>query len=507
MPDFTWPTQLDDAQRLLEVVGSFWADTYAGSDLVAELLLAKAQHQAQAHLDLLDLLASVSRLTVPVFHVENWTVLVLRESKLNSLNVPKFDGTYRFDGEISYDTPVAGPLFAWPAPAGLAGVNVILDRIAAPRATYTAGLDCYVQDGAVWFRSNPFENPEIQVGEIFEAGVVVDRVVYLWAYRGEFDWGHTYNQFGYVLGVKLASSKRYREFVNAIYDGLVEGTTARCVEDMMAAVCDVPLALGTETVKHVLTDARGLWVITDQNAYGYSPNATAIVAVGDVVAAGDPLVDALRFYDFGRGQVPEDVKAIVLGRGLLRSDFNRELTFDNRDVPVLVTLDVDGYTRVEFEIGGWPDDVQKFWDDTHAAGVAAGSTLAMALDTRTNKADQPTAFALPASVNPVEFLVANVLRGNAFAIVVKPEAFGPDALGLHNARLLRKLVPPQTLCLLVTLLTPTDTITMDGTGDETRPGYTEDVLFFQGSTVTDTIHGPTMISEEVVIKQITGHCS
>lgn len=507
MPDFTWPTQLDDAQRLLEVVGSFWSDTYAGSDLVANLLLAKAQHQMQAHLDLLDLLASISRFTVPVFHVENWTVLVLKESELNSLNLPKFDGTYRFNGEISYDTPIASPVYAWPAPAGLVNVNVVLDRIAEPKAVYTAGLDCFVRDGAVWFRANPFADPDVQVGEVFEAGVVVDRVVYLWAYRGEFDWGHTYTQFGYVLGVKLASSKRYREFVNAIYDGLVEGTSARSVEDMMAAVCDVPLALGTETVKHVLTDARGLWVITDQNAYGYSPNAAAIVSAGQTVIAGQPLVDALRFYDFGRGQVPEDIKAIVLGRGLLRGDFARELVFENRDVPVLVTLDVDGYTRIEFEIGGWPSDVEKFWDDVHAKGVSAAYTLAMGLDTRTNKVDQPTAFALPATVNPVEFLVANVLRGNAFAVVVKPQAFGPDALGLHNARLLRKLVPPQTLCLVVTLLTPTDTITMNGPGDETRPGYAEELLFFQGSTVTDTIHGPSMITEEVVIKQITGHCS
>lgn len=507
MPDYTWPNQLDEAQRLLEVVGSFWADTYLGNDLVAGLLHAKAQHQLQAHLDFLDLLASISRFTVPVFHVENWTVLVLKESELNDPNLAKFDGTYAFDGPLKYDVPVAGPLYAWPAPAGLVGANVVMDRISAPTVTYAAGTDFFVSNGAVWFRENPFDSEAVSKGDVFENGEVVDRVAYLWCYRGRFDWGHTYNQFGYVLGVKMASTRRYRDFVNAVYDGLVEGTSARCVEDLMSAVCDVPLAQGTEVVKHVLTDSRGLWVVTDQNAYGFSSAANAIVAVGDTVNAGDPLTDALRFYDFGRGQVPPDLLAVNLGRGLLNPSYARELTFHNADKPVEVTLDVDAYTEVRFEVGGWPADVERFWDETHANGVAAGSTLAMALDTRTNKVDQPTAVALPTSINPVEFLIANVLRGNAFAVVVRPDAFGPDALGMHNARLLRKLIPPQTLCLVVVKLSPGDTITMDGPGDAESPGYSEDVEFFQGSEIGDTIHGPDHIHEEVTIKQITGFCS
>lgn len=508
MPELPWPTELDDADRLLDVVGSFWADTYAGNKLVSDLLYAKAQKQKQAHLDLLELVASISRFTVPVYHNETWTPLTLLESELNAPNVPTFDGTYPFNGTINFDTPVAGALYAWPAPGGLVSAQVIVDRISSATATYTAGTDVFVQNGGVWFRENPFTSPLLSPVEVFEDGAIVDRSVTLWIYRGEFDQQHIYNQFGYVLGLKLESSEAYRNYVNAVYDGLVEGTSARCVEELMSAVCDVPLARETETVEHILTDTDQRWVVTDKNAYGFSLEANVIVAVGDVLSAGDPMTDALRFYDFGRGEVPDDLTALALGRGLLSGAFFRELTFENEAKTLVVEEDVDGYTRVEFEIHGWPSDVEKFWDDVHAAGVAADATLAMRLDTRTNKVGQPTAIALPTTVNPLEFLIANVLRGNAFAIVVRPEAFGPHAVGLHAARALRKLVPPQTLCLLVVRWEYSDdVVTMDGPGDEETAGFSEELDTFDADLVEESLLPADYVSEDVRFYQVEGYCS
>jgi len=507
MPDYTWPSDLDDARKLLGVVGSFWAETYAGNDLVASLLHAKAQHQAQAQLDLLDLVASMCRFTVPVFHKENWSLLQLKASELNSPNLPKFDGTYNWDGQIKFDTPADSVLFAWPAPAGLVDAKVVLNQITDASLTCVKGTDFFVAPGAVWFRDNPFLNASVRVTDVYEDGVVVDRVAHVWVYRGEYDWATIYKQFGYVLGMKLTSSRQYRQIVNAAYDGLVEGTTARCLEDFMSAVCDVPLALGDETVRYVLSDGRKKWVITDENAYGFSPGATVIVTPGQAVKAGDPLTDALRFYDTNRGVVPDAVRALTVGRGYLSAAFFRELTFENLTVPLVVTEGVDGYTKVEFQVSGWPADVEKFWDDVHATGVAANDTLAMRLDTRTNKTGQPTAIALPAAVNPLEFLCENVLRGNFFFIVVKPEGFGPEGVGLPAARILRRLVPPQTGCvILVQLEYDGDIVTMDDSGDETKPGYEEDVDVFLGNTIEETIDPADYVTEDVRVFQINGYC-
>ncbi len=506
MADYTWPGELDDARRLLTVVGSWWAETYGGAGLVASVLHAKAQHQAQAQLDLLELLAAFCRFTVPVFHVENWTPVVLRESERNAPNLPLFDGTYALDGTIAYDTPVAAALFAWPAPAGLVDAKVITDRIAGPAAAYTRGVDFTLAPGAVRFRADPFLHPAARPEAVYEAGEVVDRVLTLWAYRGEFDWDTVYRQFGYVLGLRIASSRPGRDLVNAVYDGLVEGTTARCVEDFMSAVCDVPLAKGAETVRHVLRDRDRTWVITDQNAYEFPADATVTVAVGEAVAAGSPLTDALTFHDLNRGGVPDGLRALTLGRGLLSAGFFRELTFENTEAPLSVTEDVDGYTRVEFEIGGWPADVQKFWDDTHAQGVASNDTLAMRLDTRTNKVGQPTALVLPATVNPLAFLVENVYRGNAFVVRVKPAGFVANAVGLHAARHLRKLVPPQTVCLLVVELAAAETVPMAGAGSTTAAGYDEAVLSFSAQTYTDTVTPAAYLTESVRAFQVGGHC-
>ncbi len=504
---YTWPTELDDARKLLQVVGSLWAETYAGNELVESLLHAKAQQQAQAHLDLLELIACISRLNVPVFHTENWFLLELKESELNAPNLPIFDGTYDFTGQISYDVPATTPLFAWPLPTGLSSAKVILNQITDSTLTYTAGIDFFIEPGVVWLRTNPFSNPDVRISEVFTDNTVTDRIAYLWVYRGQFDWDTVYKQFGYVLGLKLESSRPYKEVINAVYNGLVQGTNAKCVEDFMSAVCDVPLARETETVMYVMTDSQKQWVITDKNAYGFSTKAVVTAAVGDMLSAGDTMTDTLTFYDFNRGVLPDDVRALSAGRGILPTGYFGDLTFENMSSPVLVGENVDGYTKVEFLISGWPGDIEKFWNDVHSKGVAADDTLAMRLDTRTNKTGQPTAVAIPVKINPLGFLIQNVLRGNAFAIRVKPAAFGPEAPGLHAARLLRKLIPPQTLCLLlVELEYDGDVVTMDGPGSETDAGYEEDVDTFQGNSIEESIDPASYVSEDVRIFQIGGYC-
>lgn len=504
---YTWPSDLDDARRLLTVVGSFWAETYAGSDLVASILHSKAQQQAQAQLDLLELVASFSRLTVPVFHRESWSLLLLRESERNSPSLALWDGTYRFDDGLAFDTPAGAAAYAWPAPPGLAAANAVSDQITQANFTLTRGHDFVLAGGAVRFMADPFAHPAARPAPVFEDGRVVDRVLALWVYAGDYDWDTVHRQFGYALGLKLRSSRPYKELVNAVYDGLVEGTTARCLEDFMSAVCDVPLAKGDEVVKYVLADAVRKWVITDKNAYGFNPAAAPVVAPGDRVRAGDALTDALRFYEFNRGEVPDAVRALALGRGTLSAAFFRELTFENKEVPLLVTEGVDGYTRVEFEVSGWPADVEKFWDDVHAKGVASNDTLAMRLDTRANKTGQPTALALPATVNPLGFLLKNVYRGNAFAVVVRPEAFGDEAVGLHAARFLRKLVPPQTLCFLIVEQAVGEAVTMTGPGTATAPGYEEGVDPFLCNTIDEDIDPADYVTEDVRVFQIGGYCS
>lgn len=72
----------------------------------------------------------------------------------------------------------------------------------------------------------------------------------------------------------------------------------------------------------------------------------------------------------------------------------------------------------------------------------AGGALAHLLDRRPNGPGEPLAH-LPATINPLEFLIANVLRNNAYLVRIKASSLRRRKLGLYNMRHLRRLLPPQ----------------------------------------------------------------
>src|SRR4029077_15918153 len=144
--------------------------------------------------------------------------------------------------------------------------------------------------------------------------------------------------------------------------------------------------------------------VTDAHAYSFDREAVPTVAVGDVVHAGNSLVDALQFYEFNRGQVPtpEELGSLSVGRGFLAEGYWHDLAFANAVVPTTVTTAADGYTRIEWEVQGAPGDVAKFWDDIHTTGVGRARTVSVHMDTRDEPAGQPSALALPTTINPLE---------------------------------------------------------------------------------------------------------
>lgn len=515
-PRYRFPaSDLDRPDTLLALVGSFWDEIYQGQDLVRSLLAARAQLAAQEHLDFLELIAALNRFTVPVFHRANWTFLPLRESARNqtTVNLPRYDGTatYAAATPLRYGEPTALTTYhCWTLPEGLVAVPVLLNRLTAASLTWTAGVDFLVRDGVLMLREDPFTLDNVAIRELFVDNVAVDREAGLWVYRGQFDRGTVHQQFGYVLGRPGRSSVAYRDWVNAVFDGLVTGTTERVIQDALAAVCDVPRVREPyETVEAVFQDNRFRWIVTDGHAYRFHRDAAVLVAPGDVVRAGDPLVDVVQIYEFTQGTVPPPtaLPALAVGGGFLAAGYHQDLVFTNTAVPLEVATAADGYTRVEFALGGLPGDIARFWDEIHAAGVARGQTLAMLLDRRTVKTGQPTARALPATINPLEFLCGNLFRAHLTVAVLRPGQFGPDALGLSSLRLLRKLIPPQTaLIVLATLAIGGDTITMEGPGDETTPGYTEAVAPFFGHRLAEALDPATQLEETIRLQPIRGRC-
>lgn len=115
--------------------------------------------------------------------------------------------------------------------------------------------------------------------------------------------------------------------------------------------------------------------------------------------------------------------------------------------------------------------------------------------------------ALPTTINPLTFLISNLFRENMLAIVVRPHLFGPNALGLSAARLLRRLVPPHSAVVVFAQLDlGPDRIMMDGPGTAEAAGYEESVSTFLGGSTTEALDGTAYITETVRIFQVNGQC-
>lgn len=518
MTVFRYPqNNFDDPERLLSLLGSFWATAYQGNALLRDLAGTAGLLAQQSHLHLLELVRSVSRYTVPIFHQDNWHGLHILESELNTDSglLEKYSTpasvSYIATTDQHYNEISPQPFYSVTKPEGLENVQVIFNRLTSPSVELIKDIDFQLKTSVITLRNNPFDNPLIPKRDVLDSrGAIVDRECVLWLYRGQWDWQTVYEQFGYALQLQLKSSEGYRNFVNAIFDAFVEGTSVRTQQQALAAVFGIPLVVeATETVKHVVSDTNHLNVITDAHVYQFPTTATTVVTVGDTLQAGDPLTDLMQVFEFNRGApvTAEDIPALTTGSGLLAWGYWGDLTWDNKEVDIQVELDVDGYTKISWELGGFPFDVEKFWEDIHAKGVAAGETLAMLLDIRENPTGQPTAASLPVTVNPLQFLIDNLLRGNAYVVKIRPGSQLRNQLAFVPVAQLRKIQPPHTLMLLVVELAYADLpVTMDTVGSPLTPGYEEAISGFPCLETSEAINPAALMVERVRLKTIGGRC-
>jgi len=518
MATFTYPqNDFDDPDKLLGLLGSFWATTYLGNGLVQDLAATTALAAQQTHLQLLELVASVSRFNVPVFHQNNWYPLTVLESEVNTdvgllekYTTPTAN-VYDVATSLNYGELQSQAFYSVSRPDDLHNVRVILDRITSPGMEWLNGVDYWLQDDVITFRENPFDDENIPKIDVLDStGAIVDRQLTLWLYRGEWDWKLVYEQFGYALRLQLESSEGYKDVINAIFDAFVEGTSIRTQQAVLAASYGIPLVReASETVELIEPDADKLNIITDKHVYQFPLGTTAVVTAGDTVSAGDPLTDLMQVFELNRGETlsAADVSAITVEAGVLAWGFWSGLTFENATVPTVVEEDVDGYTKISWELGGFPFDVEKYWEDVHADGVAAGQTLAMLLDVRPDPVGQPTAASLPTEINPFQFLADNILRNNAYIVKVKPGSQLSGQLAFVPVDQLRKIQPPHTLMLLIVELDYADSpVIMESPGSEDAPGYEETLSGFPMMPISESMAPTTYIAETITVKTIGGRC-
>jgi hypothetical protein len=527
MQKFTYPqSDLDNGTALLRVLGSFWASTFTGRDQLRSYTAGIATGAAQIQRNLLETVASLSRFEVPIFHTENWYPVILRKSQVNltAANNYKFDTDnlqFGTSPAITFNALASRDFYAFAAPAQLADAAHMFDRLLFPTFALTGGVDFLVdtEDQVIVFTQNPFDNENVIRYPVYVDDVLTDEEITLWAFKADFDYQYVFRQFAYALGIRLKSSETSKAFVNAIFDGLLAGgASAGVFEAALSAVLDVPLVKEDgEVVEVAEIDSTGLLIVTSKHVYRFSRAALALVTVGQVLNAGDRLVDVLEIIDLNRGEVPDNLTALALDQGLTAACYYSDLIFENRDVPLRVNSDhPSGYTYVDFPLAGFPADVRQFFDEMHIRGIAQieppppecetankrrTGTLAHILDRRTKPMGEPVADDLPATINPLKFLVANVLRHHTFIAIIRVSGLGENHLGLYNIRHIRQLLPPYAGVFIL--------YNLDGKSDVISGEFDVQAIVtqFKGAQpLSESVAANLVTDRGVIVRTISGTC-
>ena len=487
---FVFPEQLtDDKYAFLDIHGDFWKTMYVGADLVADVMFAIAQEYRQANFNYRELVAVLSRDTVPLHHVEQWYALRVLESQVIRDSL-RYGDDVAYGAGYAYGANITTGVFRVELPKGLVSIPIITSRITVDDVTVLVnGVDFYLSNGFIYFASNPFERAFEIEPLADDAGNVTDQSATLWLYASQWDRTYLYDNYGYMLFAAQATSSAYKGLIAATLDGFTHGTSHKSVADALGYIFSSPVAAGTEIVEAVITEADSQLVVTDKNVYRGELQAGVLHVAGDVVYEGASLFDTVTFYDLSRGEVP-DVPGIALDVGMLPANFSSTLFFPNREVPLVVEEGANGKTKVSFELTGSASDVALFFDDMHSRAIEQGlNTLAELLDVRGAAAvSQPTAASLPSTVNPCELLVKNVLRFNCALAKITVISDGISRPELINSSMLRKLIPPWFVLLLYLELDVTTAVI---------PGPTEDVEpWLQAEDIDEVITGD-LVYEEV----------
>lgn len=492
-----------NADSLYPLLGSNWRLVFKGQAQLLAYLSGLAEAENDVELSLDRAIAAVSRLTSPLLRRQRWHRLSLRESERNVGDLTSYrygDGALYGAGQ-QYGAQRRISASRFPLPAGLVAAPFAVNRMTSPSLCWVHGIDYTIDVDLkfIEFVANPFDDSLIPQRGLYANGEEVDRELELWLYRPDYDEDLYYRQWGYVLDLYGASTSNYRDAVNAAWDCLVEGVSTLRMRQFVAAVLDIPISTGDETVQEIFEDHGQLCVATESKIYRYHGESTATVAVGDALQPGQTLTDSLRFDRFGTGQVPYGVTGITLDRPLFGTETFGGIFFPDEAVETVVTTDAYGYTELRFPLGGWPADVDWLFDTLQARGRANGTTPAMLLDRRENKTGQPSASNLPATINPAEFVVENVLRNNASMIRIDANHVGPNALPLSYLRRLPQLIPPHTTALIeFSAAAAADVFDPDDFTDEVTP--------FCSVTADGDELDPDLVDDVVTARYIDGVC-
>ena len=290
----------EDFHVLHKALGDFWYSYFGGAEQVGTYVDSVTELCKQVESTMHELTNSLSRHTIDVYRSYRNYPLKVKLSEYNEWSglLPQYDGSYMFNGQIHYSVPVRTASRV-KAPFRIVSIASIANRITEPTIDTE---DFTFEDSYITLHFNPFEEDFV-----VETLPDKDEEVTLWLKDVKLDYDDLYTQYGYALDIKLPSSERYKEIINAYTDCLVNGGSKDNVLKFIKAVTGAD------------------------------------------------------------GEITDDVKGLALPEGFL-GNCMKSVVVINEDVPVEVK-EQDGFTRVDLPVMG--EDAKKFNDLAFERGKAA----------------------------------------------------------------------------------------------------------------------------------------
>lgn len=219
----------ENFHTLHKALGDFWYSYFAGSEQVGMYVDSVQELHKQTEQAMHELTNSLSRHDIDVYRTyRNYPLKVKYSDYVEWSGVlPKYDGTYTYNGQISYSVPVSTSSRV-KLPSKLVSIDSITNRISEP--TYET-TNFTLEDSYLTLPFNPF-NGDFVVETLPDK----DKVAIIWLKNVKFDYDDLYTQYGYALDIKLPSSERYKEIINAYTDCLVNGGSKQNVLNFIKAV-------------------------------------------------------------------------------------------------------------------------------------------------------------------------------------------------------------------------------------------------------------------------------
>lgn len=477
---YIYPTTAEQPDAVLQRLGTFWDEVFDDRGFVRDLAATAMAVAAKLDKSIVDLGKIVGRHTMPVLRHEAWVPFLLRRSEFMEAQagVYLYATDRQYDGSRTYDGHESLSYYLIQLPESYVGVSQVLSSIDDPITTWVAGLDCWIpKAGILAVRHDPFTaGLGFEIQDVYDSnGLVVDREVVLWLYDVSSDHRDIDRQLGYVLGLSRPSTQSYLDSLNAIFDAYTSGPMEVYSRRLWSAIADIPVVVENgEVVESVFSNDGHRWVATDRHLYRFASPALVTVSAGQTLNSGDTMTEGLRFYTWGDGRVPSSLDELTIPPRLLGCPVQSGLTFVNLSLSTTIETGEDGLKRLSFPVGGDPDDVLIFWDEVHRRGVAEGRRLVQLLDSRVDQQGEPPDRALPSVINPLEFVLTNLLRGNFSAVRLQTDEFGPDHLSMQLGSLAARITPSQTFVfVLLDVFGAAEVIAPIGRGNATSAGYNE----------------------------------